>query len=262
MSIFIKKYDYLKDSLSLKFNGTNYELYYENKLLESKNLSNRTKKFLLNKNKELLTNKDLLMRELNDYKIKKRMDIMRKNGYIFSSTQIHLSNTIDGTMSSDLSNYLEPLVNDENIILGISRIHDVKNNQIEDILLNGLIMNGHLGGAVNAKISLNDNVAFYPENKSVINELMFANEYKNSNGCILIRIPNNVLEKELYYINDGLVKLKPKYILGYIPVNNNHIETIISASDINKTILNRINEEEPYVMGETINSYLISSKVK
>lgn len=66
-----------------------------------------------------------------------------------------------------------------------------------------------------------------------------------------------------YQGNDSLIRLNPKYILGYIPVNNHHIETIISTSDINIIMMERINDNEPYIIGETVSNYSnLLNKVK
>ena len=69
----------------------------------------------------------------------------------------------------------------------------------------------------------------------IIKELMYADEYKDSKGSILIRIPDYDLDKNIFVIDDnGRTRLNPKYIVGYVPVyENHHLESIITPNMIN-----------------------------
>ena len=76
---------------------------------------------------------------------------------------------------------------------------------------------------------------------------MHANAYKNSKGSILIRIPDNDLSGNIFITDkDGLIRLDPKYIIGYVPLEpNNHIETIITPSELKVNTIS-YNQMSPY----------------
>lgn len=65
---------------------------------------------------------------------------------------------------------------------------------------------------------------------------MYANQYKNSKGGILIRIPDSDLTGNIFITDkNGQTRLNPKYIVGYIPVDeNHHIEEIIQINSNNQ----------------------------
>ena len=48
-------------------------------------------------------------------------------------------------------------------------------------------------------------------------------------------LPQNTCDNVHNFVKNNVeVRLNPKYILGYIPVSNHHIETIITKEDILK----------------------------
>lgn len=265
MNLFKRKYDWEKDKLTLKFDLTN-KLYYftlNGRILSFNELNNKTQKYLYRQTAKL-NDASYLSTIIASVEIqeeivrnKKRYDYLSSKGYNIDSFSCLLGVTPKGTMSDDVINVLMPLVNDDNALVGIHRLkHGTTSDIIEDILLNGLKLVGHLDGSTSQKPSLKDHVSYYQSNKFIINELMFANSYKNSIGSILVNIPFSDLDKDIYIRNNGEIRLNPKYIVGYLPLyENHHLESIITSADINNTMMDRANKDEPYIIGETVNSY-------
>ena len=145
-----------------------------------------------------------------------------------------------GTMSPEMNAFLTQLTKKENLVLGIHRTGYSDMRDIQNILTYGLALTGHSSSGACCHAKLSNNVSFYPDNKTIIKELMYANAYKNSLGSILIAIPDNDLDKEIYVTREdeygNIIKsLNPKYILGYIPVNkDHHIHTIMTLDDIKR----------------------------
>ena len=230
MRLFPKKYDLEKDRLRIIFNPNEqkYNLYYGDKIIPIKELNFRTNKILKKKNKSLITNPSILKKELDTLKHKQRFKKLKSMGYTCDNFQY--LGKIKGTMSKEMEEFLDALTSEENILLGIHRVkYYIPMEQIEDILTNGLKMTGHQDGAVPTTNNFQNNVSIYTDNKIIIKELMYANEFKNSKGSILIRIPDEDLHGYIYITDkDGGIRLNPKYIIGYVPLyNNNHLENII-----------------------------------
>lgn len=272
MGLFSKKYDYIKDNLILKLDLTE-KLYFftlNGKILSFNELNKKTQKYLYSVNEKLRDPSYLaqvIAREEIQEEIvrsKERYDYLFTKGYNPGSFSSLLGVTPRGTMSETVQNVLIPLINSENTLVGIHRLKSgITSAQIEDILLNGLKMVGHLGGTTSQEAELKDHVSYYQSNRFITNELMFADSYKNSIGSILVSIPLDDLDKDIYIKNNGEVRLNPKYIVGYLPLHkNHHLEEIICRDDINKTMMDRINAGELYVMGETINMYQDNSNLK
>lgn len=235
MELFKKKYDIEKDRLRIIFNSNEqkYNVYRGNILIEYNELTRKSKKLLDSKNKELHANPKLLEKELEQEKIKLRFRKLQALGYTCGSFEY--LGEMHGTMSKDIEELLNKLTTEENILLGIHRVKSsTPTEAIEDILINGLKMTGHQDGAVPNTSVLQNNVSYYPSNKTITKELMYADSFKNAKGSILIRIPDEDLQKNIYIIDqEGLVRLKPKYIVGYIPLyENHHLENIITPSQI------------------------------
>ena len=265
MGLFSKKYDYIKDNLILKLDLTE-KLYFftlNGKILSFNELNKKTQKYLYSVNEKLRDPSYLaqvIAREEIQEEIvrsKERYDYLFTKGYSPDSFSCLLGVTPRGTMSESVENILIPLVNDDNTLVGIHRLkYGITSGDIEDILLNGLRLVGHLNGLTSQEPSLKDHVSYYQSNKFIVNELMFANGYKNSIGSILINIPFTDLDKDIYVRNNGEIRLNPKYIIGYLPLYENHrLESIITSDEIKNTMIERINEGESYVVGETVNKY-------
>ena len=239
MGLFSKKYDYEKDKLQLVFNAESlkYELFLNDELINYQSLNKRTKEYLDKNNHFLETHPYMIEYELSKISQSEtiqRSEYLKRIGY--SCTSFESLGPNNGTMSSEIESYLTKLTSIDNILLGIYRVGNSPDEYIIDNLLNGILMTGHSGSGTITKPKLSDNVSYYPDNKTIIKELMYANDYKNSKGSILIRIPDTDLESEDIFINNnGEIRINPKYILGYISVSaNHHIESIITPQDILK----------------------------
>ncbi len=133
---------------------------------------------------------------------------------------------------------------------GVHRVGDASVDDIKDMLENGIIMSGHQGsGGYTNNLVLSNNVSYFADNRTIVKELMYANAYKNSPGSILVEIPDDDLTKGSLYITDkdGVVRLNPKYNLGFVPVGKtHHLSGIITPKDI-KTF----NNVHPFTEYET-----------
>lgn len=227
-----KKYDIDKDRLMIIFNHIEkkYECYFGYYPISLDELTRKSKKIINNKNKQLLTEPQLLEKELEAAKIKQRFKKLQSLGYTCGSFEY--LGEVKGTMSSQLEEFLNKLTTENDILLGIHRIKEsTPQHAIEDILKNGLKMTGHQDGAIPNTNQLQNNISYYPDNKTIIKELMYADLFKNAKGSILIRIPDEELSKNIYVRdNEGIIRLNPKYIVGYVPLcENHHIEQIIQV---------------------------------
>lgn len=243
MSIFSKKWDYKKDYLRLEFilEKQQYVYFYGSQELSYDDLSRRTKKYLDEKNKKL-SDKNILMEKIKYAQRIKRKQFLELKGYGCDGFEYLGENK--GTMSQEMENFLTNLVKTENILLGIHRVGRANMEKIKDMLENGIQLSGHLGSGMYSPVEISNNVSFYSDNEVIIKELMYADQYKFSIGSILIEIPYNDLEKDVCIIDhEGFSRVNPKYIVGYIPVEeNHHISKIVRASDFKQDI----NEEIDY----------------
>lgn len=235
MELFKKKYDIEKDRLRIIFNEEErkYICYYGSTPIPYNILNRKSKKIIDSKNKELLTNTKLLEKEIKLAKAKSRFRKLQSLGYTCGSFEY--LGEVHGTMSQEIETLLKNLTSEENILLGIHRVKfSTQTDSIEDILINGLKMTGHRDGAVPNSSVLNNNVSYYSDNKTIIKELMYADEFKNSKGSILIKIPDEDLQKNIYVTDkDGCTRLNPKYIIGYVPLyENHHLENIITLNQL------------------------------
>ena len=132
--------------------------------------------------------------------------------------------------------FLDDLLSQEDVLIGIHRIGSNDSIAIiEDVLTNGLKLTGHRNGAMYGTNTLSNNISFYYDNNIIRDELMYANAYKDSKGSYLIRIPLYDLEEGMCYRVDenGMLRINPLYILGYVPVNDKHIDKLITKATIN-----------------------------
>ena len=243
MGIFEYKFNKNVLRLRLEFNyDTNqYVYYYGDTEIPYDRLSFGTKLALNKENKKLEKNPEILKGLMERKKIMDRFDYFKELGLDPHSFQT-LGGT-GGTMSDEMQTFLNDLVSQENVIIGIHRVGKSGTPSIiQDVLFNGLKLTGHLDGATPDCRTLSNNISFYTDNKIIIDELMYAETYKNSPGSYIIRIPEYDLEQGKVYIIDqnGAPRLDPKYILGYVPVNDKHIEGIITKA----TIYNSMPKEE------------------
>lgn len=238
MGLFEKKFDIVEDHLRIVFNPKekSYDVYYGTTLIPDSKLSRKSKKYIENENNKLRINPDILADEMERVTTRQRFDKLKSLGY--SCDSFEYLGPADGTMSKQMEDLLNRLVAENDVLLGIHRIgNDDSPEKIEDILKNGLQITGHFDGATQSNKELKNNVGYYPNNKTIIKELMYADKYKNSKGSILIRIPDADLEQTIFVVDsNGSTRLNPKYIVGYVPLcENHHLETIITMASITKT---------------------------
>ncbi len=238
MTWFERKYDYEKNFLRLGFdpNDKQYVYYCINEKVPYEKLNKRTKKELNQKNTSLEKNKPLLDELLRSSKIEERKRYLKNIGYPCNSFEA--LGAIQGSMSGKMESFLNKLTSKENVLLGIHRLSGgVSVEDIHNILLTGLEMRGNSSvGMLQKEFHLYDDVSYYGDNRIVIKELMYADLYRNAPGSILIEIPDKDLEDNVIYIEeDGQTKLNPKYILGYVPVEEGHrISQIITAEQLKR----------------------------
>lgn len=218
-------------------NGTMIPINYDQ-------LDRKSKKRVLMENRQLLTNNDLLMSEIQKAKLVHRFNYLKKLGYVCDSFEY--LGPVTGTVSSQLNAYLDKLLSDETSLIGIHRVGSYFDiSKLEDIFANGLKITGHMDGMVDSKKTLNNNVSYYVDNKTIKKELMHADSYKASIGSILIKIPDQELEndRDILLITDTGVRLNPKYIIGYVPLyDHNHLENIVYNENYLKEVENDISK--------------------
>ena len=238
MGLFEKKFDIVEDRLRIVFNPQtkSYNVYYGATLIPYSKLSRKSKKHIENDNNNLRTNPDILAYEMERATVKQRFNELRSLGYTCGSFEY--LGEVNGTMSKEMEEILTKLTTEENVLLGIHRIKDpILDTAIQDMLTNGLKMTGHNDGGIPSTNVLANNVSYYADNKIIIKELMYADLFKNAKGSILIRIPDNELSPNIYIRDsEGCIRLNPKYIVGYVPLyENHHLETIITPQSLLKT---------------------------
>lgn len=259
MGLFSKKYDYISDNLAFEFDSSNKKYYacikkfnytlgdYDIVVLDEKLLNRRTKRELEEKNEELKNNKELL--EFEKYYNKR---ILRQKRLTAAGIQL---NPIISKQSNDPKYYtksvkhkFDRLLKDDNIVLAIYKVGQTSDEEIKDILINGLMLSEY---SPNAKVSddydnLEDKANIYSLNEMAINQLFNKEENKDSKGSILIRVPINEYNEDIYYDYNSEKRLKPKYIVGYIPVKNNsdYINKIITKNNVDDWLNGKIIEKD------------------
>lgn len=237
MQLFKYKYDKDNSPLRLEFDyDTNqFVYYYGQMLIPIEELNLRSRNALKKENEKLITNPEIIEYYYDLKRRKERRAEIQQLGISLSAFEA--LGATGGTMSERLREYFDGLLKEEDILLGIHRVGDrISKEGIADILENGLLLSGHLDGATRNTNTLSNNISFYEDNATAIKELMYANLYKDSPGSILVRVPLYDLEEGIVYKvdQDYNLRLNPFYIIGYIPVENNHIETIMTIEDIKK----------------------------
>lgn len=247
--IFRKKFNIEQDRLMRKFDIEKRCYYYvkhlnanEYTIINYDDLDRKSKKELLIENKKLLTDDKLYLEEVEKYKEKFRFNYLKKLGFSCDSFEV-LSNRGNGSISDDMNQFLDNLLSEDNVLIGIHRVgNNFSKEKMDDIFNNGLKITGHFDGAVDSTKQLNNNVSYYPNNHKIKKELMYADQYKSSVGSILIRIPDEKLEVNndiLLNVNNE-IRLNPKYIVGYVPLyQNNTIKNIIYSDAYLNSIENR-----------------------
>lgn len=132
-----------------------------------------------------------------------------------------------GYMSEELGRELDSLFIDKNYIIGLHRTGytDMDDETIKSIFDKGLINNGHImQGAMSGNFDIERTVSLYDNFIHFNRELKAAHGYKDSQGCIIVKIPKSYLGKAdgeikpIYYKEDFITKLLPEFIYGYVPL--------------------------------------------
>lgn len=256
MNLNTNKLDIEQDNLCVKFNcgEQKYMAYLPDGTIVT-NLSDKSNKFLGKKNKELLTSPWLLGEEM-----KSSVDIDRRNklvdlGYPCTSFEVLFSERETDSISDEVLQYLRELTAEDDVLLGIHRTGNCSLDDIASILRCGLEITRLNGNTTNSPIHLINNVSYYPNNETIIKELLNADTYKNSLGAILIRIPDEDLSKNIFMIDSesGTFILDPKYIVGFVPVGpNGEISEIIAPYTYGSPFkgLDALYEERKYAKDE------------
>lgn len=136
-----------------------------------------------------------------------------------------------GYMSNHLGAEIEKLFSDNSYIVGIHRTgySIVDEDYLKEVFNRGLINNMDL---LQGGIHIDDNYLDIRKTVDLFYDpivfngpLKAANRYKESAGCIIVKIPKSYLGiedgdiKPIYYKDGVSSKLLPEYIYGYIPVD-------------------------------------------
>ena len=220
--IFKKKYDLEKDNLTIEFNiyTMKYEVKQGDKIIPIEYLNNTTKKIFQEKQNEY------------EKRIDDRLNVLKSYGFKCDSFQSFSKK--EGTMTKEVEDVIMPLIEEKNVLLGIYRIEQASEDSIKKMLNNGIQMSNHGSTKSIDGPSLESKFSIYPDNKTILKEIMFAHEYKESKGSIIIRIPDEDLKDNIYipykglkenvYLQDeyGNYYINPKYIVGYFEVDENN----------------------------------------
>lgn len=221
---FKKKYDIEKDKLTIEMPlyKMRYGIYKDGKEIDPNDCTERTRNELRKAHDEYMQ------------KLKARSEELSKYGQEFSSIEVLSEKPF--TMTKEMEDILMPLVTEENVVVGIHRVGSANMEYINDMLNNGVLLTGHGFNVQTSRPDINLNFGLYYDNRKILKEIANANSYKNSNGSIIIRIPDEDLSKEVYiYDNTGTPRINPKYIVGYFPANSEHrIDSIIRPTKKNE----------------------------
>lgn len=197
---------------------------------------------LKRKNYELKTNPELLQKAIATSRRTDRAKKLSEMGYDACSFEV-LSTTRDVTsIAPEIRKWLDDIVAEEDVLIGIHRTGKAKLDEIAQILCWGLIINPKNKGAYATEIELGNTVSYYPNNEIIFKELLCADEWQNSLGSILIKIPDEELEGNIFMIDseDGTHYLNPQYIIGFVPLGPGGKVTEVIAS-------NYYGGQEPFV---------------
>ena len=258
MGLFSKKYDLELDPIRLEFNleEKKYCPFYGPMPLKIEQLNRKSRKLLNEKNQMLIDNPVLMEQQIRIINEIKRFRVLKDLGYTCDTFEY--LGEVNGSMSPEVEVFLNRITSEPGVLIGIHRVGKyITKDDIIDILNNGLKMTGHLGGAAGGQSILSNNVSYYPNNKTVIKELMYANNYKESIGSILIRIPDKDLAGDIFIIDDaGFTRLNPKYNIGFVPVDNtHHLDRIIKPEDY-------LSKEDEALANSLLEKYMKQNKLE
>jgi len=168
----------------------------------------------------------------NKYRLIKSSALNKKN-----RTLVQLAKQFDsyGYISVSVGREIESLFDDQAYIVGIHRTgySEVNEEYLQEVFHNGLINNMDLlQGAIHVDenyLDIRKTVDLFYDPIVMNGPLKGASHYKESSGCIIVKIPKSYLGieagevKPIYYKDGVSVKLLPEYIYGYIPVDKNGV---------------------------------------
>ncbi len=154
-----------------------------------------------------------------------------------------------GFMDDSVENELLRIFNDNNYVIGLHKTGytSINDEVIKDIFSNGLYSNGHiLSFGIDGIFDIEKTVSFYDVFIDLCVNIKQCKAYKNSDGCIILKIPKNMKKSnKLFYLDsDNNVRIYPEYIYGYIPVNNMVVNRIIhnpNYKDKHITLIDKYN---------------------
>lgn len=164
-----------------------------------------------------------------------RHEKLKSLGFPCTSFEVLYSPRDSGVISDDMMDYLQKLTDEEGVLIGIHRTGKASLEDIKSILTYGLIIGTLNENTASSPIKLSNNVSYYPDNKTIIKEIINADEHKGSLGSILIRIPDEDLSGNLFFVDveNGNFILDPKYVVGFIPVGpGGHVSEIITPNPV------------------------------
>lgn len=193
---------------------------------------------------------------MNGYKVQEHLNLedFSNNRYIGVVKSWDETGYIDKAIGEEL----QGIIDDDDYVLGIHRTgHTHINPTISDpnlqsIFKLGLTNNGDMMlGANSGKYDIEKTVTLIQDPLFLAISLKTVDDYKNSTGCIVVKIPKSYLGKKdgyimpIYYNDSNIVRLLPEFVYGYIPVSNHRIETIIRNPNYKDTHY-IINENSAY----------------
>lgn len=133
-----------------------------------------------------------------------------------------------GYMPQELGEELDNLFMDDNYVIGIHRTGytGITNEVLDNIFNKGLINNGHVfSGANTGQCDIEKTVTLFNDFSILCWQLKVSHGYKGSEGCVIVRIPKECLYETnknpmpMYYVDQGINRLLPQYVYGYVPVD-------------------------------------------
>lgn len=244
-----------KDYIKMKFDPERkrFDYYYGLELIPPRKLESNLRKQLEHKNNDLINDPNALNNELqkveHEKKVIERVNKLKQMGYSIGSTSV-VGNKKVTPIPNEFDNKLNRMLSEENVLYGIHRVGNLSDENIINILENGLDMTVLSYAYSDDNVNLGQNVGYYADNMEIKSELINAYGYKNSRGSLLIRIPDEDLVNHNYFKkeNNECIKLKPEYIVGYVPIKNLPdgsvtIDNIVTLEDIRQIQQNQQVEE-------------------
>jgi len=117
----------------------------------------------------------------------------------------------------ELGEELERNFSDENFVFGIHRT-DLNIEQIKNEIFTK--------GLKNRSNEYTSTVQTFKSFPLMLREIIYCNNYKNSQGCVLLKLPKDC-ELPIYYMEDNNYYILNEYIYGYIKIDDNRVTKFI-----------------------------------